>query len=160
MNTPERRIRISSGTTYWYKRVLPVFMAVAMAAALAVLFMAARSGRLPWPLLVGPVLLPLLVVAVMRKVLAGIADEVIDEGAALRVRVGGREERVLLGQIRNVSYSAFTNPKKITLRLVDGHPLGRDVSFIPVRRFFSGLFEDNPIAEDLIERSDEARRGR
>ena len=150
--------RISSGTTYWNKRVLPVLFLGIMAVVLFMLFMTARVGRLPLPVLVLPVMLPAIGVIAFRRLLAGLADEVIDEGVALRVRVNGREERVAFDQIKNVGYSAFTNPKRITLRLVDGHPLGREVSFIPVQSFFQGLFADSPVAEYLIERSYAARR--
>ena len=158
MNSLDHPKRISSVTTYWNKRVLPVLFVGIMAAVLGMLFTAARAGRLPLPMLVLPVMLPAIGVIAFRRLLAGLADEVIDEGAALRVRVNGREERVALDQIKNVSYSAFTNPKRITLRLVDGHPLGREVSFIPMQNFFRGLFADSPVAEDLLERSYAARR--
>jgi hypothetical protein len=87
-----------------------------------------------------------------------LADEVVDEGDALRVRFGENEERIPLAQIINVSYSGITNPPRITLTLRTAGRFGREVTFSPQQSFLSPLFRPNPLVNDLIERVDAARR--
>jgi hypothetical protein len=95
--------------------------------------------------------------AIMRKLVFDLADEVFDEGDALRVRFGSDEERIPLTDVINVGYTQFVNPPRITLTLRQPGRFGREVSFSPPRRFFSP-FVRNTLATELIERVEAARR--
>jgi hypothetical protein len=90
-----------------------------------------------------------------------LVDEVWDDGDALVVRNAGTEQRVPLRNIINIGYSLLTNPERVTLTLRDAGPLGREVTFMPMRRPFSFRWlSRNPIIDELIERVDRARRER
>ncbi|HEV2229825.1 MAG TPA: hypothetical protein VGR86_12805 [Steroidobacteraceae bacterium] len=113
----------------------------------------------PWPVLVMPVVVAgVIIYVVLRRLVFDLADEVVDEGDALRVRFGEDEERIPLAEIVNLSYSGITNPPRITLTLRTAGRFGREVSFSPQQSFLSPLFRPNPLVNDLIERVDAARR--
>ena len=94
----------------------------------------------------------------MRRMVFDLADEVYDEGDALRVRYGGDEERIALADIVNVSYAGMTNPQRITLTLRNPGRFGREVTFSPQQTFLGPLFRTNPLVTELIDRVDAARR--
>ena len=152
--------RISSRNTFFLKRVLPplLFGVLALAVAAPLLLTRARPNAVPWPALGMPILLGLVFYVVLRRLVFDLADEVVDEGDALRVRFGADEERIALGEIINLSYSGITNPPRITLTLRSAWRFGREVTFSPRQSFLSPLFRPNPIVNDLIERVDAARR--
>jgi len=52
----------------------------------------------------------------------------------------------------------MVNPPRITLRLVRPGRFGREITFTPVKPFTMNPFTRNPVADDLIERVDKARR--
>ncbi len=151
--------RISSRNTFFYKRAFPVIWFGIIALFVVVVILGTRKGPSP-PVIV--YLAPLLLLAigyfVVRRLVADLADEVFDEGDALRVRFGSEEERIPLANIINVSYAGLTNPQRVTLTLRIPGRFGRQVTFSPPRRLFGGLFTDNPLVADLIERVDAARR--
>ena len=60
---------------------------------------------------------------VFRRLIFDLADEVTDEGDALRVRFGHEEERIPFAQIMNVSYTGMMNPPRITLMLRSPGPI-------------------------------------
>ena len=59
----------------------------------------------------------------------------------------------------NVSSTTFSNPPRITLRLVKQGKFGKEIAFQPAG-FSLNPFAKNPIAEDLIVRVDDARTRR
>ena len=136
MLTPERRI--SSRSTFFMKRVFPllwfgliaVFVIIALTASAH-----AKRGTPPAVFFVVPVCMVIVGYAVMRRLVFDLADEVIDEGDALRVRFGSDEERVPLDKIINVSYSGITNPPRITLTLRVAGRFGREITFSPPQGF-------------------------
>jgi hypothetical protein len=91
------------------------------------------------PVLIGAVLMAILGYWIMKKLLFGLADEVLDAGDALIVRSGGQEERISLSDIKNVGYSRYMNPPQVTLSLrrqtVFGDTIGfcARVSVVPFR---------------------------
>ena len=95
---------------------------------------------------------------IFKRFMFDLVDAVYDEGDALVVRNAGREERVPLANIINVTDSVATNPPRITLTLRQPNSFGRDITFSPPRQ---GLFRfgRNPVASELIERIDATRRG-
>ena len=96
---------------------------------------------------------------IMRRLVLDLADEVYDEGDALRVRFGTAEDRIALENITNISYAGLTNPPRVTLTLRDPGRFGKEVTFSPIQRLFGPLLRTtNPIVSDLIERVDAARR--
>jgi len=152
--------RISSRNTFFLKRVFPVLWFGIVVLSLAAGLAAARAGKaVPVPVFIVPLLLFVIGYAVMRKLVLDLADEVFDEGAALRVRFGSEEERIALTDIINVSYTQFVNPPRITLTLRQPGRFGREVSFSPPQSFFAP-FVRNRLASELIERVEAARRRR
>lgn len=150
--------RISSGQTFFYKKIFPLiwfgFLAVFVAVALS-------TGERPeerWPFIVVPILMIAFGIPLMKKVLWDLADEVQDGGDFLLIRKGGDEERVPLSNIMNVSASTNMNPPRVTLRLVKPGKFGSEVSFSPPSRFSFNPFAKHPIVEELIVRVDKARR--
>ena len=150
--------RISSHLTFLYKRVFPIFWF-----GLLLLFLAfgligtLRSERSPSLLFV---IVPLLMMAfgyfIMKKLIFDLVDEVVDLGDALMISNGGRQERVALSDIVNVSYSPFVNRPRVTLSLRTPGAFGSRVTFCaPVRLL---PFSSSPVIDALIERIDAARQ--
>jgi hypothetical protein len=150
--------RISSGQTFFYKKIFPLlwfgFLVVFVAVALS------TGERLEerWPFVVVPILMVVLGIPLMKKLLWDLADEVQDGGNFLLIRKGSDEERVPLSNIMNVSASTNMNPPRVTLRLVKPGKFGSEVSFSPPSRFSLSPFARHPIVDDLIVRVDRARR--
>jgi hypothetical protein len=151
--------RISSRNTFFVKRIFPIIWVGMLALFVAIAFLSARNGSSP-PVIV--FIVPLLVFAigyfVMRRLVLDLADEVYDEGDALRVRFGSDEDRIALANVINISYAGMTNPQRITLMLRTPGRFGREVTFSPPQTIFSPLFRTNPLVNELIERVDAARR--
>ena len=151
--------RISSRNTAFLKRVFPILWFGIIALFIAVALLGARHGPSPPAVVyVAPVLVLAFGYFLIRRLVLDLADEVYDEGDALRVRFGSDEERIPLANIINVSYAGLTNPQRITLTLRTPGRFGRQVTFSPPRKLFGSLFADNPLVNELIERVDAARR--
>ena len=92
---------------------------------------------------------------VMRIVTSGIADEVIDHGDDIEVRIGRKREQIAVRDIQSVSevalWQATATPTRIELLLQTPCAFGRVVTFIP-RGFSLNPFADNPLCEELSER--------
>jgi hypothetical protein len=93
---------------------------------------------------------------IMKQLVFDLVDELWDDGDALVVKNKGREERIALKNIINVSHSSFTNPPRITLTLREPCAFGRDITFSPPTKLLP--FARHPIASELIERIDATRR--
>ncbi|HYL03309.1 MAG TPA: hypothetical protein VEU54_07805 [Steroidobacteraceae bacterium] len=151
--------RISSRNTFFLKRFLPVLLLGVVALMLVPPMLLALHGRaFPYPVLVVPLFLGIIFYVVLRRLVFDLADEVYDEGDALRVRFGDEEERIPLAEIVNLSYAGLTNPPRITLTLRNPGRFGKEVTFSPQQRFLSPLFRKDPLVGELIERVDAARR--
>jgi len=151
--------RISSGATFFYKRMFPFLWFGFIGLFLLVGIVAARSQ----PVLVLPlIVLPLGIAAVgylvVKHLLSDLVDEVWDNDRELLVINDGHVEHVPFSNIVNISYSGFTNPKRATLILRQPGRWGAKFSFIPPRssiRIFKLM--DNELVDDLIRRVDQAR---
>ena len=152
--------RISSRNTFFQKRVLPylLFGVIALGVVAPLLLTRGSPNAPPWPVFAAPLAVAIVIYVVLRKLVFDLADEVWDEGDALRVRFGEEEERIPLAEIINVSYAGITNPPRITLTRRTAGRFGREVTFSPQQSFLSPLFRPNPLVNDLIERVDAARR--
>jgi len=145
--------KISSEWTTFYKRIFPTmwfgFLGLFFVIALA-------SGAF------GFLILPSIMAAfgylLFKKLLGGLADEVLDGGDYLVVKNKGQQERIVLRDIMNVNYVSFQNPSRVTLTLRRASMFGDEVSFVPKLRFGSP-FRKDPMVVDLIKRIDDARRG-
>jgi hypothetical protein len=152
--------RISAGKTWFYKRVFPVIFIGIIVLCLGLVIATARRGSgLPLPALVVPLFALGIAWFVVRRLVSDLADEVWDEGDALRVRFGHDEERIELANIANVGYTLMVNPARVTLTLRNPGRFGKDVTFCPLQQgFFRPLTRANPLVSELIERVDAARR--
>jgi hypothetical protein len=152
--------KISSGSTFFYKRVFPLlgigFIVVGVGIPIAMREQVRiESG---WPVLLFPVMIALIWFVIFRKLIWDLADEVYDGGDHLLIKMRGEEERVALSNIMNVSAATYVNPMRVTLRLIKPGRFGPEITFTPqVPRFSLNRFGKNPIAEDLIVRAHEAR---
>jgi hypothetical protein len=149
--------RISSKSTFYYKRVFPLiwfgFIGVFLASAL----FGHGGPRAPsLPFLVVPIVMAIFGYVLFRKLIFDLVDEVWDDGDALVVKNSGIEERVALANVINVGFSTLTNPERVTLTLRKPCRLGTEITFSPPRRFLG--FVRSPIIGELIERVDQARR--
>lgn len=151
--------QISSKLTFYYKRIFPVVFF----GFLVVFFFTAVAGAVtngqPAPAAVA--LVPVIVIGVvgylmMKKLLFDLADEVLDAGNWLIVREGGREDRIALRDIMNVSYTPVMNPPRVTLLLRRPSLFGDQVAFVAPMRWLP--FAASPVIEALIRRVDQARR--
>jgi hypothetical protein len=95
-----------------------------------------------------------------RRLYMDLMDEVLDGGDFLLVRNDGKEERVALSNIANVSASLGSNMVRITLRLLVPSRLGSEIVFMPPLRTSFLSLTKSPVAEDLIARVQAARSRR
>jgi hypothetical protein len=150
--------RISSRMTFFYKRIFPLvwfgFALVFLAGGIYATLVGGRPPPLPFLLM--PAIMLVIGYVVMRKLVFDLVDEVYDAGDALIVKNRGREERIALSDIMNVSYTTFSNPPRATLTLRGPGDGGREIIFCPPVRFVP--FAKSPIIGELIERIDSARR--
>jgi hypothetical protein len=162
MLAPTHGERISSRNTFFMKRVFPVmwfgFLAIFVALGVAT---ARHVPKAPpaYIAFVVPLLMACFGYFLLRRLVFDLADEVYDEGDALRVRFGGEEERIPLSNIANISFAGLTNPPRATLTLRQPGRFGKEVTFSPIQKVFGSLLRtSNPIVTDLIERVDAARQ--
>jgi hypothetical protein len=150
--------RISSKATFWYKRIFPIvwFGIVGLVIAVGLLANVIADQSQFVFFLVAPIIMAALGYVIMKKVIFDLVDEVWDDGAALLVRDKGREDRIALSNIMNVSYSPLVNPPRVTLLLRKPSIFGTEVTFSAPARFVP--FAKSPVIEDLIRRVDAARK--
>jgi hypothetical protein len=150
--------RISSKTTFLYKRIFPVFWFGLLAVFVAVALIAGPGDqRQSLVFLIVPIFMAVFGYVIMKKLVFDLVDEVWDDGTSLLIRNGGREDRIALSNIMNVSYSPLINPPRVTLTLRQpSNDFGTEISFSAPVRFIP--FAKSPLIEDLILRVDAARR--
>jgi hypothetical protein len=153
---------ISSGQTFFLKRIFPVIWLVMVVGIGSVMtFVGAANRQFDPVMLIGPVFMLVIFTILYRKLIRDLADEVRDGGSFLVVRRGGVEDRVQLSNVMNVSMSQYTNPPRLSLRLRTPGKFGDEVVFVPkMPRFQFNRFARNALAEDLIKRVDRARQER
>lgn len=153
---------ISSRMTFVSKRLFPAIwmggVSLGLIAVAASSVTHKRTGALPFLFL--PLVMLIFGYFLFRKLVWDLADEVQDGGTYLLVRKGSVEQRVQLSNVLNVSMSQFTNPRRLTLRLRAPCEFGDEIAFIPKCSVWQfNPFARNPVAEDLMRRSDAARNG-
>ncbi len=151
--------RISSRMTFFYKRLFPAFWFGFLALFIAATVVFGRhQAAPPAPFFIIPVIMAIVGFFIMKKLVFDLVDEVLDDGDALLVRNRGQEARIALSDIKNVNYSIYVNPPRVTLLLRRHTVFGDEVSFGAPIRFIP--FATSPIIDDLIERVDAARQHR
>jgi hypothetical protein len=155
--------KLSSDMTFFTKKVFPALWFGFLAVSVAVTFVSGAASKAGPVFLVVPGFMMVVGFAVMKRLVWDLVDEVYDGGDYLIIKNNGREFRLPLADVMNVSGSLYTNPPRITLRLTNASgagPLGSEVTFSPKRPFSLNPFAKNPIFEDLVVRADRARAGR
>ena len=150
--------RISSRATFWYKRIFPIiwFGLLALFIVNGLFTSTLSDGMQQVPIIIIPVVMVLIGYVIMKKLIFDLVDEVWDDGASLIVRDKGREDRITLSNIMNVSYSPLINPPRVTLTLRQPSNFGTEITFSAPIRF--APFAKSPIIEDLIRRVDAVRK--
>ena len=134
---------ISSGQTFFVKRVLPAFWFGPMALITLITALAAGDAQEAALMLV-PIGFGALGFLVMRKVWS-FADEVRDGGKFLLVRRGGIEARVALADVAYVDSYLLRNPPHVTLHMRKPGRIGAEITFIPRQKTLS-----NPLSQDEL----------
>jgi hypothetical protein len=77
---------------------------------------AAKSAGadIPLPLLFGPIAMAGFGYFLMKNLVFDLVDEVWDAGSELLVKNKGRQARIALAEVVNVSYSVMTNPQRVS----------------------------------------------
>ena len=149
--------QISSRATFLTKRVFPTawfgFLAVIVITGI---IGGSFGANMPMPFFIVPVVMAVFGYFLMKKLVFDLVDEVWDAGSDLLIKNGGREARIALADIINVSYSVATNPQRVTLTLRQPSAFGKEVSFAAPTAWVP--FAKSPIIDDLIQRVDAARR--
>jgi hypothetical protein len=151
--------QLSSRSTFFYKRIFPLFWFGFAGIFFVVLLVASRTnGGPPLFLLVVPVFLLVLGYFIMKTFIWDLADQVFDAADALIVRFGNEEDRISLSNIMNVSYAYMVSPPRVTLTLRVPGRFGSEISFTPPSSLhvFWPL-KKNPLIAELIQRVDAAR---
>jgi hypothetical protein len=151
--------RISSRVTFWYKRLFPAFWFGFLVLFIVLNFFFTRGAHLP-PLIffVAPVIMMVIGFFIMKRLVFDLVDEVWDDGDTLLVKNRGQEERIALSDIKNVSYSAYVSPPRVTLSLRRPTIFGEQISFGAPLRLIP--FTTSPAIDGLIDRIDAARQRR
>jgi hypothetical protein len=151
--------RISSRATVFNKRIFPViWIGFLILIIVLPVILGQHKSTPPLPFFIMPLIVAIVGFFIMKKLVFDLVDEVWDDGDALVVKNRGREERIPLSNIKNVSYSPYINPPRVTLSLRNTTAFGEQISFgAPIRLV---PFSTSPIINDLIERVDAARQQR
>jgi hypothetical protein len=151
---------ISSRTTFFSKRVFPIlwFGFLALFVAVPLIAGVSKNVAMPLPFFIVPALMAVVGYVVMRKIVFDLVDEVWDDGNALVVKNRGEEDRIALNDIKNVSYSPYINPPRVTLSLRRPTAFGKEITFAAPIRFIP--FSKSPVIVELIDRVDAARENR
>lgn len=148
--------RISSRLTFLFKWAFPVAWVGGLLFFVGHAIKTGAFGDEPMLLLFAVIMLGVGIL-VTKRLVWDLADSVDDHGSYLVVRRYGKVATIQLSNVMNVSSTTFTNPPRVTLRLIEPCELGADVSFSPKVPFLFNPFAKNAVAEGLIERTFHAR---
>jgi hypothetical protein len=153
---------ISSRKTFFYKKIFPVFwfgfLIVFVGAILVGDHKAQGKNAPPLPVMfLPPIFMLVMGHFVFRKLILDLVDEVWDCGDHLLIRKDGKEERIPLSVIMNVSSTYLVNPPRVTILLrSEAGGVGREITFCP--KLPLRPFARSAEVESLILRIDQARR--
>lgn len=148
--------KLTSKATFFHKRVFPFIWFGFLGVFLCVGLFTNVSQNGPGIIfLVVPMGMAVFGYFIMKKLVWDLIDEVYDEGTSLLFRNGGKEVRVSLKDIKNVSYTVMTNPPRVTVSIRRKTDFGDELSFSPPVSWVP--FKKNEEIERLIDRIDNAR---
>jgi hypothetical protein len=147
--------KISSKFTIFHKKIFPALLFGFLGIFIILLIIGAFSNRQLLLFLTAPIFMAAICYFMMKKMVFDLIDEVYDEGYSLLFRNSGKEVRVNLKDIKNVSYSTIMSPPKVTMSIRHETEFGKELSFLPPAVFV--LFKKNRDIEELIDRVDKAR---
>jgi hypothetical protein len=156
--------RLSSSSTFFYKWVFPVIWLGFIGFGFIMGFFSPHIRQYPPPvpmIVAMPIIMLVFSFFLFRRLLGGLADEVMLDGDTLIVKKGDEQLRIALAEVININSLNAVNPRRISLRLRNSTRLGRDIDFIPVGRRsfrFVGMIRLDPLAEELIDRVEALRR--
>jgi hypothetical protein len=136
--------KISSGMTVFNKKVFPAIWFGFLAFFMLFAIPAGATEENPTFLFV-PIGMAVFGFFLMKKLVWDLVDEVHDHGEYLLVKNRGESERIPLTNVMNVSSTSFSNPPRVTLRLVKQGRFGNEIAFQPAG-FSLNPFAKNPIA--------------
>ncbi|MGA3210124.1 MAG: hypothetical protein ABSD20_02400 [Terriglobales bacterium] len=149
--------RISSGSVAVGKVVFPVIWFGILAIIFLIgLFGKDAHGNHSLAAIVFPFFMAAIGYFIMKKTMWGLADEVLDAGDSLIVRIGREQEQIPLANIINVGYQFQTESARVTLTLRIPSRFGNEISFYAQQKFLR--FAPDPAITDLIQRIDAARQ--
>jgi hypothetical protein len=148
--------RLSSALTYYYKRVFPIIFIGGGICIFAIgVFAALTNGAISMPFfLVVPIVL-LFGGYYIKQYVTDLADEVLDDGDALIVRNGSKEQRIPLHDITNVSYAPNSSPPRVVLSLRHTTVFGDEIAFCAPVQIVT--FSQSQKIIELIRRVERAR---
>jgi hypothetical protein len=145
--------RISSTSTWWYKKVFPIFWfgSLVVFEMLIAIFGPLARPPVPVPILLVPVGMAVFGYLLMRWLIFPLVDEVYLSGDEVIVRNRGEETSFPVTNIINVEASRMTNPERITLTLRVPCSFGQEIIFCPPFRWWH--FTRHPLADELIRKA-------
>jgi len=147
--------KISSDRTCLHKKVYPLFM-LAVTGIMLLIFVGTmvRDRQLDFLVLGFIGLAIVYVYSEYRKRAVDLVDEVWDDGDALVLKNGDREERVAISNISKLRYGGLGNAHFVALTLREPCAFGQTIRFVPPRKMYR-LFK-NPLIVDLAMRVKDA----
>lgn len=147
--------KLTSKSTFFNKKVFPaIWFGFLGFFVITPQFAGGEEG--PGPMfIIMPIFMAIFGYFIMKKLVFDLIDEVYDEGDSLLFKNSGKEVRISLRDIKNVSYQTMMNPPKVTLSLRHETDLGNELSFSPPMSFIP--FKQSKDIEELINRIDQAR---
>jgi hypothetical protein len=148
--------KLSSKTTFFFKRVFPIMWFGFLGIFLFIPLLAGGKGNGPDIMfIIVPIFMAIVGYIIMKKLVFDLIDEVYDEGNTLLFKNGGKEVRINLTDIKNISYSTAVNPPRVTISVRYETQMGKDLTFSPPASLIP--FRKNKDIEELIDRVDTAR---
>jgi hypothetical protein len=148
--------KLTSKSTFFNKNIFPAIWFGFLGFFVLTTLLASDKESGPGIIFIAvPIFMAIFGYFIMKKLVFDLIDEVYDEGTSLLFKNGGKEIRVNLKDVKNVSYSTMVNPHRVTLSLRYKTELGSELSFSPPMSFIP--FKKNADIEELIDRIDKAR---
>ena len=124
------RLLSSPDQTVFHKRIMPILWFGAAVALAAASFLTSAASPGP-PFLLISLIMAVNGVFMIKNDVIGLADDVLDEGDAVRVRRGLQEERIALSDIARVRYLPLLRGARVTLFLRRPGIFGDRIRFLP-----------------------------
>ena len=148
--------RLSSKTTFIYKKLFPLFWFGIVIIFICTGLLADIKGNGPGVIfIVAAIGMGVFGYFFMKIFFLDLIDEVYDEETNLLFRNKGMEFRVNLRDIKNVSYNTWVNIPRVTLSIRYQTQMGDELSFSPPMSWIP--FLKNKDIVSLIDRIDRAR---